>query len=53
MGVIVSIPGFHLLDGGNVFAVLSVKVVQGIECFVDRVQEALQVLVASLGAPLH
>ena len=52
-GVIVSIPGFHLLDGKDVFAVLGVKGVQGMECFIDRVQEVPQVLAALLGTPLN
>ena len=53
MGVIVSIPSFHLLDGGDVFAVLGVKGVQRMEHFVNGVQEMLQVLAALLGTPLH
>jgi len=52
-GVTVSIPGFHLLDGRDVFVVLGIKGVQGMEHFVDRVQETLQVLAVLLGTPLH
>ena len=52
-GVAVVVSGFHLLDGRNVLAVRGVKVVQRTECFVDRVQEAPQVLAALLGISLH
>ena len=52
-GVAVGVSGFHLLDGRDVLAVRGVKVVQRTEHFVDRVQEALQVLAVSLGASLH
>ena len=52
-GVMVGISGFHLLDGRDVFTVLGVKGVQGMECFIDRAQEAPQVLAALLGASLH
>ena len=53
MGVMVGISGFHLPDGRDLLAVQGIKVVQRTEHFVDRVQEALQVLVALLGASLH
>ena len=53
MGVAVSVPGIHLLDGRDVFVVLGVKGVQGTECFINRVQEAPQVLAALLGTSLH
>ena len=52
-GVAVGISGFHLLDGRDVLAVWGIKVVQRTEHFVNRVQEAPQVLVALLGTPLH
>ena len=52
-GVAVGVSSFHLLDGRDVLAVRGVKVVQRTEHFVDRVQEAPQVLVALLGASLH
>ena len=53
VGVTVSTPGFHLLNGRDVFAVLGVKGVQGMECFVNRAQEAPQVLMMLLGTPLQ
>jgi len=52
-GVTVGVSNFNLLDGGDVLMVQGVKVVQGTECFVDGVQEALQVLATLLGASLH
>ena len=52
-GVVVGISSFHLLDGRNVLAVRGIKVVQRTEHFVDRVQEAPQVLAVLLGASLH
>ena len=52
-GVTVGISGFHLLDGRDVLVVRGIKVVQRTECFIDRVQEALQVLAALLGTSLH
>ena len=51
--VIASIPSFHFLDGRDVFAVLGVKGVQGMECFINRVQEVPQVLAVLLGTSLH
>ena len=53
LGVIVSVTSFHLFDGRNVFAVLGIKGVQGMEHFVNGVQEAPQVLAALLEAPLQ
>ena len=53
VGVTVGISSFHLLDGRDVLVVQGIKVVQGMECFVNRVQEAPQVLAALLGASLH
>ena len=53
VGVAVGISGFHLLNGRDVLAVRGVRVVQRTECFVDRVQEAPQVLAALLGICLH
>ena len=52
-GVAVGISDLHLLNGRDVLAVWGVKVVQRMECFVDRVQEAPQVLAALLGISLH
>jgi len=52
-GVIICITSFHLFHGGDVFAVLVVGGVQRTEYFVNRVQEAPQVLAAFLGAALH
>ena len=52
-GVAVGISGFCLLEGRDVLAVRGVKVVQRTECFVNRVQEASQVLAALLGTSLH
>ena len=53
VGVTVSITGFHLLDGRDMFVVLGIKGVQRTEHFVDRAQEAPQMLVALLGTPLN
>ena len=53
VGVAVGVSGFCLLDGRDVLAVQGVKVVQRTEHFVDRVQEAPQVLAALLGVSLH
>ena len=53
VGVAVGVSCFHLLDGGDVLVVRGVKVVQGLECFVERVKEAPQVLAALLGTSLH
>ena len=53
MGVTVSIADFHLLDGRDVFVVLGVKGLQGMEHFIDRAQEVPQVLVALLETSLH
>ena len=52
-GVAIGISGFHLLNGRDVLAVWGIKVVQRTEHFVDRVQEASQVLAALLGISLH
>ena len=53
VGVAVGISSFHLLDGRDMLAVRGIKVVQGTEHFVDRVQEAPQVLAALLDISLH
>ena len=52
-GVVVGISGFHLLNGRDMLTVRGIKVVQRTEHFVDRVQEAPQVLAALLGVSLH
>ena len=52
-GVAIGISGFHLLNGRDVLAVRGIKIVPRMEHFVDRVQEAPQVLAALLGISLH
>ena len=52
-GVAVGVSSFHLHDGRDVLALWGVKVVQRTEHFVDRVQEAPQVLAALLDVCLH
>ena len=53
VAVAVGVSGFHLLNGRDVLVARGVKVVQRTEHFVDRVQEAPQVLAALLGISLH
>ena len=52
-GVAVGVSGFCLLDGRDVLAVRGIKMVQRTEQFIDRVQEAPQVLMVLLGTSLH